>query len=69
MRVLLVGVALVALSSRHSLSPLPRPADPAQATTATAPPSDAEMERFLHDAKVIKTKSIGTGVTGSLARP
>jgi len=65
MRVMLVGVALVALSVAIPVAS-PRPADPAQATTATALPSDAEMERFLHDAKVIKTKSVGTGVTGSL---
>ena len=34
--------------------------------TAAAIPSDADIEKFLRDAKVIKTKSIGKGVTGSI---
>ena len=66
MRVLLVGVALVALSVA---TPVARPwsgqdqvAKPATAT----PLSDDQIEAFLRDAKVVKTKSVGTGVTGSL---
>ena len=66
MRVLLVGVALVALSVA---TPVARPwsgqdqvAKPATAT----PLSDDQAEAFLRDAKVVKTKSVGKGVTGSM---
>lgn len=66
MRVMLVGVALVALCVA---TPVARPwsdqdqvAQPASAT----PLSDDQIEAFLRDAKVVKTKSVGKGVTGSL---
>lgn len=66
MRVMLVGVALVALCVA---TPVARPwsdqdqvAQPASAT----PLSDDQIEAFLRDAKVVKTKSIGKGVTGTL---
>ena len=66
MRVLLVGVALVALSVA---TPVARPwsgqDQVAQPATAT-PLSDDQIEAFLRDAKVVKTKSVGKGVTGSL---
>lgn len=66
MRVMLVGVALVALCVA---TPVARPwsdqdqvAQPASAT----PLSDDQIEAFLRDAKVVKTKSVGKGVTGTL---
>ena len=66
MRVLLVGVALVALSVA---TPVARPWSDqdqvAQPATAT-PLSDDQAEAFLRDAKVVKTKSVGKGVTGTL---
>jgi hypothetical protein len=66
MRVLLVGVALVALSVA---TPVARPwsdqDQAAQPATAT-PLSDDQAEAFLRDAKVIKTKSVGKGVTGTI---
>jgi hypothetical protein len=64
MRLMLVGVALVALSVATPVAgPL---AHELAQPTATAPPSDAQVEQFLREAKVIKTKSVGKGVTGSL---
>ena len=66
MRVMLVGVALVALCVA---TPVARPWSDqdqvAQPATAT-PLSDDQIEAFLRDAKVVKTKSVGKGVTGSL---
>lgn len=66
MRVMLVGVALVALCVA---TPVARPWSDqdqvAQPATAT-PLSDDQIEAFLRDAKVVKTKSIGKGVTGTL---
>ena len=66
MRVMLVGVALVALCVA---TPVARPwsdqDQAAQPATAT-PLSDDQVEAFLRDAKVVKTKSIGKGVTGTL---
>ena len=66
MRVMLVGVALVALCVA---TPVARPWSDqdqvAQPATAT-PLSDDQIEAFLRDAKVVKTKSIGKGVTGAL---
>ena len=66
MRVMLVGVALVALCVA---TPVARPwldqDQAAQPATAT-PLSDDQIEAFLRDAKVVKTKSIGKGVTGTL---
>ncbi len=43
------------------------PPTPAPAVVATAPPTltDQEMERFLQEAKVVKSKAAGKGVTGS----
>ncbi len=66
MRVMLVGVALVALCVA---TPVARPWSDqdqvAQPATAT-PLSDDQIEAFLRDAKVVKTKSVGKGVTGTL---
>ena len=66
MRVMLVGVALVALSVA---TPVARPWSDqdqvAQPATAT-PLSDDQIEAFLRDAKVVKTKSVGKGVTGTI---
>jgi hypothetical protein len=66
MRVMLVGVALVALSVA---TPVARPWSDqdqvAQPATAT-PLSDDQAEAFLRDAKVVKTKSVGKGVTGTI---
>ena len=66
MRAMLVGVALVALCVA---TPVARPWSDqdqvAQPATAT-PLSDDQIEAFLRDAKVVKTKSVGKGVTGSL---
>jgi hypothetical protein len=64
MRLLLVGVALVALSvatpvAGPRLQEIPQPA-------ATPIPPDAQIEQFLREAKVVKTKSVGKGVTGSI---
>ena len=39
----------------------------AAAKPAAAPlPSDTEIERFLKDAKMLKTKGVGKGVTGTV---
>ena len=66
MRVMLVGVALVALCVA---TPVARPwldqDQAAQPATAT-PLSDDQVEAFLRDAKVVKTKSVGKGVTGTI---
>jgi len=63
---MLVGVALVALSVA---TPVARPWSDqdqvAQPATAT-PLSDDQAEAFLRDAKVVKTKSVGKGVTGTI---
>ena len=63
---MLVGVALVALSVA---TPVARPWSDqdqvAQPATAT-PLSDDQIEAFLRDAKVVKTKSVGKGVTGTI---
>lgn len=64
MRVMLVGVALVALSVATPVAG-PWSGHAAQPAAATAL-SDAQIEAFLSDAKVIKTKSVGKGVTGSI---
>jgi hypothetical protein len=81
MRLMLVGVVLIALSvatpvawvgpwfdgSRTSVGP--QAGAPAQAKpdeTPTPIPPDAQIEQFLREAKVIKTKTVGKGVTGSL---
>ena len=69
MRVMLVGVALVALSVA---TPVATPWSARIQRSATRRPLPAirrQIEAFLRDAKVIKTKSVGKGVTGSSARP
>jgi len=66
MRVMLVGVALVALSVA---TPVARPwsdQDQVAQPATAAPLSDDQAEAFLRDAKVVKTKSVGKGVTGTI---
>jgi hypothetical protein len=71
MRVMLVGLALVALSVADPIAER-RPQAAAQPVTAAAQPvtaaplSDTQIEQFLKDAKIVKTKGIGKGVTGSV---
>ena len=64
MRLMLVGVALVALSAASPIVGyrFQEAAQPA----AVAPLSDAQIEHFLQEAKIVRTKSVGKGVTGSL---
>jgi hypothetical protein len=64
MRLMLVGVALVALSVASPIAGyrFQEVAQPA----AVAPSSDAEIEHFLKEATIVRTKSVGKGVTGSL---
>jgi hypothetical protein len=78
---MLIGVTLIALSvapvagvrpgsdrgqtgvrPQAAAAPQAAPQEPASA----AIPSDADIEKFLREAKVVKTKSIGKGVTGSI---
>jgi hypothetical protein len=63
MRVWLTSIAIVALFAAW-----PSADRLHQTAAASAPPalSDAETERFLREAKVVRTKSIGKGVTGSV---
>ena len=65
MRVMLVGVALVALSVATPVA-TPRPGRSRAGNDGDRTAVRRGNGRFLHDAKVIKTKSVGTGVTGSL---
>jgi hypothetical protein len=64
MRVILVGVAFLALSVTGPLAKM--------RSQAVAPPSapvslsDAEIEKFLKEAKVVKTKGVGKGVTAPI---
>jgi hypothetical protein len=64
MRVVLVGVALVALSVASPIAGR-RPQETGQ-PAAPAALTDAQAEQFLKEAKVIRTKSVGKGVTGSV---
>jgi hypothetical protein len=64
MRLMLVGVAMVALSVASPIAGY-RPQEVAQ-PAAVAPLSDARIEAFLKEAKIVRTKSVGKGVTGSL---
>jgi hypothetical protein len=82
MRVMLVGAALVALSIANPGAEVRPTSDPGRPTAgpqvaqaaqtetqekaASAIPSDEQIEQFLREAKIIKTKSVGKGVTGSL---
>jgi hypothetical protein len=63
MRVWLVTIAIAALSGAWpSAGRLPQAVAP-----STRPAlSDADTERFLREAKIVKTKAIGKGVTGSI---
>jgi hypothetical protein len=77
MRVVLLGTVMLAVAIA---APTARPAPPPQAAAVQpAPPpqaaavqpatpqlSDEQIERFLKDAKIVKTKGIGKGVTGSV---
>ena len=76
MRVVLLGTVMLAVAIA---APTARPAPPPQAAVQPAPPpqsaadqpaapqpSDEQIERFLKDAKIVKTKGIGKGVTGSV---
>jgi hypothetical protein len=60
MRGILFGVALVALCVAGPI------AQEAVAPTTVPKLSDSEIERFLREARVLRTKSISKGVTGSL---
>jgi len=62
MRVMLVGVALVALTVAN---PVARRLPQETLQTAAAALSDTQIEHFLKEAKIVRTKSIGKGVTGS----
>ena len=71
MRVILFGLALTALSVAGPAAEIRTQAAPQQqqpASTPAAAPvlSDTEAERFLKEAKIVKTKGIGKGVTGSV---
>ena len=61
----LAGLCLIPLWAVDS-QPLHARQQPATAPPAVPRLSDAEMERFLANAKVIKTKAAGKGITGSL---
>ena len=76
MRVVLLGTVMLAVAIA---APTARPAPPPQAAVQPALPpqaaavqpatpqlSDEQIERFLKDAKIVKTKGIGKGVTGSV---
>jgi len=66
MRVVLLGTVMLAVAIA---APTARPAPPPQAAAvqpAAPQPSDEQIERFLKDAKIVKTKGIGKGVTGSV---
>jgi hypothetical protein len=64
MRVMLIGLVWVALSmAAPAAAPPPRPQEAAPAAAAL---TDAQIERFLKEAKVVQTKGIGKGVTGSV---
>jgi hypothetical protein len=65
MRVLLVGVALVVLSVANPVAGL-RPQEVAAIPPVVPALSDTQIEAFLKDAKIVKTKSVGKGVTGSI---
>ncbi len=62
------SVAVVVLTLCFSLPASARPL-PQEATAVAAPApslSDAQIVQFLENAKVVKTKSIGKGVTGAI---
>ena len=72
MRVMLVGVAVIALSVA---TPVAEPRPQAAAQAAPVSPrrpggcpalSDEQIEQFLREAKIVRTKSVGKGVTGSI---
>jgi len=69
MRGMLVGAAIVGLSIAAPMARVAPPSPTGQAVAAPQPaaiPSDAEIEHFLKEAKVVKTKGIGKGVTGTV---
>jgi hypothetical protein len=58
--------AAIALTAAQSAAQSPA-ATPGPPAVAVAPlPSDAEMERFLREANIVKTKGTGKGVTDSV---
>jgi hypothetical protein len=73
MRVLLVGVAVAALwITRPSAEPwsqtaaAPAPAQTTASSPATVALSDAQMEAFLRDGKILRVKGVSKGVTGTV---
>ena len=69
MRVILFGLALTALSVAGPAAEIRTQAAAQEAAPkpAAAPVlSDTEAERFLKEAKILKTKGVGKGVTGSV---
>lgn len=69
MRVMLLAAGMLALS----VAAPPAREQPQAAAPSTTPtpapaavPTDAEIERFLREAKVLQTRRIGKGVTGSI---
>ena len=70
MRMFLAGVAVLALSIARPVAWQPQavaqPQSPAPPPAAAAPLlPDSQIEEFLRDARIVRTKSIGKGVTGS----
>ena len=62
------SVAVVVLTLCFSLPASARPLPQEAAAVAAPAPSlsDAQIVQFLENAKVVKTKSIGKGVTGAI---
>lgn len=63
---LVLAVTLACLVWAAPLHSLQEPAGGAQALAASPVLTDAEMERFLLDAKVVRTKRTPKGITGSV---
>jgi hypothetical protein len=61
-----LALVCVSLPARVAVRAEPPRQESAAATTSVASLSDADKERFLLNAKVVKTKGIGKGITGSI---
>lgn len=66
MRTFLLGALLTSALASPGLAQAPAPAPPAVSTAPdTTAPSDTQVEQFLKEAKVVRTRGAGKGVTGS----
>ena len=67
MRVRSAAIVLIALWCNAPALARPLPQEAARAAAAPAPAlTDQQIVAFLENAKVVKTKSIGKGVTGAV---